>query len=75
MAESWEVSCHPDGPSAAADGDFVGMPLRDILSHHPEYLGSACAGGAELPVLVKLIDAKEWLSVQVHPGDAFAFKN
>lgn len=78
LAESWECSTHPDGPSGAANGEYAGMELRDILRKHPEYLGSHAAkaeGGNEtgqLPVLVKLLDAKQALSVQVHPDDAYA---
>ena len=72
VAETWECSTHPDGVSVAASGEWVGMPLDEILRKHPEYLGEHAHGAAELPVLVKLIDAKRDLSVQVHPSDEFA---
>ena len=76
LAESWECSTHPDGPSYAASGAFDGQTLAEILNDHPEFLGSralALTGGKpELPILVKLIDAKRDLSVQVHPDDAYA---
>lgn len=77
LAESWECSTHPDGPSGAASGEYEGMDLRDILKAHPEYLGSHvrktdCGGTGRLPILVKFIDAKQALSVQVHPTDAYA---
>lgn len=77
LAETWECSTHPDGPSVAASGEHQGKSLRRILAEHPEYLGShptAVMNGTpgELPVLVKLIDAAQDLSVQVHPDDAFA---
>ncbi len=77
LAESWECSTHPDGPSTVADGVYRGMELSEVLREHPEYLGSHAGyiGGGEagqLPVLVKFIDAKEDLSVQVHPTDAYA---
>lgn len=79
LAESWECSTHPDGPCMAASGEHAGMELGDILRRHPEYLGSHAAqmSGAEagqLPVLVKFIDAKLDLSVQVHPTDEYAEK-
>ena len=72
VAETWECSTHPDGVSIAASGEWIGMPLDRILRAHPEYLGEHARGATELPVLVKLIDAKRDLSVQVHPGDEFA---
>ena len=72
LAETWECSTHPDGVSIAASGEWIGMPLTEILRVHPEYLGEHAHGATELPLLVKLIDAKEKLSVQVHPDDDFA---
>lgn len=72
VAETWECSTHPDGVSIAASGEWIGMPLNEILRAHPDYLGNHAHGGTELPVLVKLIDAKSDLSVQVHPSDEFA---
>jgi mannose-6-phosphate isomerase len=72
IAETWECSTHPDGVSIAASGESIGMPLNEILQAHPEYLGEHAHGATDLPVLVKLIDAKRDLSVQVHPSDEFA---
>ena len=72
VAETWECSTHPDGVSVAASGEWAGMPLDEILRAHPEYLGEHAHGRKDLPVLVKLIDAKRDLSVQVHPSDEFA---
>ena len=72
VAETWECSTHPDGVSIAASGEWIGLPLDEILRAHPEYLGEHAHGAAELPVLVKLIDARRDLSVQVHPSDEFA---
>ncbi len=79
LAETWECSTHPCGQSVAAGGEFQGMPLGDILDLHPEYLGShpleITHGRSELPILIKLIDAKQDLSVQVHPDDEYARKH
>ena len=72
VAETWECSTHPDGVSIAASGEWIGMPLTEILQAHPEYLGKHGSSGTDLPVLVKLIDARRDLSVQVHPSDEFA---
>ena len=54
-----------------ANGTYKGKTLADVLKEHPEYLGTKVENG-ELPVLVKLIDAKKDLSVQVHPSDEYA---
>ncbi len=79
LAETWECSTHPDGQSVAADGEFAGMKLGDILRMRPEYLGAhplqTTGGEPVLPILVKLIDAGRDLSVQVHPDDAYALKH
>lgn len=74
LAETWECSVHPDGPSTAATGRYAGTGLAQILKMHPEYLGTNC-GNKGLPVLIKFIDAKQNLSVQVHPDDAYANEN
>ena len=80
LAETWECSTHPDGPSYVSGGEFDGMKLEDVLARHPEYLGSHCAGldtskAGELPILIKFIDADKDLSVQVHPDDEYAGKH
>ncbi|HIS52300.1 MAG TPA: mannose-6-phosphate isomerase, class I [Candidatus Onthomonas avicola] len=72
LAETWECSTHPDGPSYVSGGDLDGMKLADVLRLHPEYLGERHAGETALPILIKFIDAKRDLSVQVHPTDAYA---
>lgn len=74
LAETWECSVHPDGPSRVMNGEFKGQTLADVLKSYPEYLGTKVKNG-ELPVLVKFIDAKRDLSVQVHPDDEYARKN
>lgn len=73
LAETWECSVHPDGPSIVANGEFKGWKLAEVLKQHPEYLGLKVKNG-ELPILVKFIDAKQDLSVQVHPDDEYARK-
>lgn len=71
LAETWECSVHPDGPSVIANGEFKGQTLASVLKQCPEYLGTKVKNG-EFPVLVKFIDAKQDLSVQVHPDDEYA---
>lgn len=78
LAETWECSTHPDGPSIVASGKFKGLSLSDVLNRHPQFLGtnqdSTNLHKGELPILIKLIDAKKDLSVQVHPNDDYAMK-
>lgn len=81
LAETWECSTHPDGMSTVASGEYEGKSLMSVLSQHIDWLGShplktfeGCKNG-ELPVLIKFIDAKNDLSVQVHPTDEFAGVN
>lgn len=83
LAETWECSTHPDGPSTVGSGEFKGQSLTDILHKHPEFLGThprniLSARGLradELPILIKFIDAKQDLSIQVHPDDVYANDN
>lgn len=83
LAETWECSTHPDGPSMVSGGTFDGMLLPKVLKEHPEYLGThprmslgimedTSSYEGELPILIKFIDAKNDLSVQVHPSDEYA---
>ena len=75
LAETWECSTHPDGPSVVASGEYESMTLTEVLRLHPEYLGDRATHKANtpaMPILIKLIDAKENLSVQVHPDDTYA---
>lgn len=72
IAESWELSCHPDGESIIADGAYAGRTLTEFLHENPDALGTNCSRFDRFPVLIKLIDAKDNLSVQVHPDDAYA---
>lgn len=73
FAEAWVCSAHTDGPSIITNGQYKGKNLSDVLNEHPEYLGTKVTNG-KMPILVKLIDAKKDLSVQVHPDDNYAWK-
>ena len=72
LAETWECSTHPDGPSFVVGGTFDGRELAEVLRECPEYLGERHKGENTLPILIKFIDAKKDLSVQVHPTDKYA---
>lgn len=76
LAESWEVSCHPDGPSFVTNGEYAGKSLQEYIDlAGREVLGTNCRRFDEFPVLIKFIDAKDNLSIQVHPDNAYALKN
>jgi mannose-6-phosphate isomerase len=76
VAESWEVSGHPHGSTVADTGFWQGQSLPAILDVLGERLVGLRAGWAlerrKFPLLVKLLDARQDLSVQVHPDDAYA---
>ena len=73
LAESWELSCHPDGPSKIVAGKYAGKTLTEYIAENGKtVLGSCCNQFLEFPILTKLIDAKQDLSVQVHPDDDYA---
>lgn len=75
LAESWECSVHPDGESIIASGDFKGRTLKSVMDENPEFLGSHPDKTFGFPLLIKLIDAKDSLSLQVHPNDEYAIEN
>ncbi len=73
LAESWELSCHPDGMTYIEGGAYHGRTLADYLALLGKAgLGTRAAGLCEFPLLIKLIDANAALSLQVHPADATA---
>ena len=72
LAETWECSTHPAGPSWVVGGEYDGLELAQVLRMHPEYLGTHPNTDGELPILIKFIDADKDLSVQVHPDDTYA---
>ncbi len=68
--EAWEISDHASHSSRVAQGEFAGQTLRDLMRRWREpLLGSAAARYSIFPLLIKLLDANDWLSVQVHPND------
>ena len=68
LAEAWMLSCHPDGASILENG----QTLTDYIAHDEKILGTNCKRFRDFPILIKFIDARENLSVQVHPPDDYA---
>lgn len=69
IGECWGISALPQGPSIVRGGAFDGMRLDDLYKKHPEIFGT---NHEKFPLLTKIIDAKEELSIQVHPDDEYA---
>jgi mannose-6-phosphate isomerase len=68
IGESWEISDRPGDVSVIANGPLAGKDLHWLVDHHgPELLGEARLAGGRFPLLIKLLDAREKLSLQVHP--------
>ena len=75
VAEAWVLSTHKDGPSVVLNGELCGKTLTEAV----EIFGADCLGKngkkfSYFPILIKLIDARDDLSVQVHPNDEYALK-
>ena len=75
-AEAWVLSCHKDGTNTVINYGDVCVKLTEVLEQWgPAALGKNAEKFSYFPILIKLIDAKQKLSVQVHPDDTYALKN
>ncbi|MBP3705951.1 MAG: class I mannose-6-phosphate isomerase [Clostridia bacterium] len=75
-AEAWVLSCHKDGHTIVKNGQYTSLTLNEALQKMgKDALGKNAQRFPYFPLLVKLIDAKDRLSIQVHPDDDYAFKN
>ena len=68
--ECWAVSAHPNGDCTVREGEYAGRKLSELFKEEPELFGSLPLD--RFPLLIKIIDAKADLSIQVHPDDAYA---
>lgn len=76
LAESWEVSTHPDGPSYIVNGEYKGLTLAQYLDKKANKpVGINGEKFKDFPVLIKFIDALQDLSIQVHPDDEYGLKH
>jgi mannose-6-phosphate isomerase len=71
--ECWAISAHPNGSSLIKNGRFKGRTLEDVYQHDREFFNHMTA--PRFPLLTKILDANDDLSVQVHPDDAYAKKH
>src|SRR5438552_17282775 len=75
IGESWEITDRPEGESVIANGPLAGKTLRWLMDHHQqEVLGGPGSASNRFPLLVKIIDAQDKLSVPVHPPAGVAAK-
>jgi len=78
IGESWEIAAHPNGMGHVAEGLLAGKSIPELIREFGvTFLGNQTSVTAlnRFPLLLKLLDVKDHLSVQVHPGDAYALKN
>lgn len=70
VGEAWVISAHPHGDCVVKNGFYAGCQLSELWSSHRELFGNL--PGKQFPLMVKMIDARQDLSVQVHPDDVYA---
>lgn len=71
--EYWAISAHPNGVSVVANGQFEGRQLDELYRNEPTLFGHPKE--KVFPLLTKILDANDWLSVQVHPDDAYGLEH
>lgn len=71
--ELWAISAHKNGPAVITQGEFKGKTLTELWDTHRELFGNQ--EGEVFPLLTKILDAQNDLSVQVHPDDTYGLKN
>lgn len=74
IGESWDIACHPNGTGIVANGEFKGIRFDELIKEYGTRIVGTKVSLEKLPLLVKLINSREKLSVQVHPGDEYAAK-
>ena len=73
VGEYWAISAHPNGVSTVKNGRFAGQKLDTLYAEHRELFGDRSE--PVFPLLTKILDANDWLSVQVHPDDVYGLKH
>ena len=73
IGEYWAISAHPHGVSTIKNGQFAGQKLDKVFDQHRELFGNTKE--EVFPLLTKILDANDWLSVQVHPNDEYGMKH
>lgn len=73
VGEYWAISAHPNGVSTVKNGRYAGQTLDVLYAEHRELFGNRQE--PVFPLLTKILDANDWLSVQVHPDDAYGLEH
>lgn len=73
VGEYWAISAHPNGPSTVNNGPYKGLKLNEVWEQHREVFGNP--SGEVFPLLTKILDAADDLSVQVHPDDTYGLEH
>ncbi|MDB2151525.1 type I phosphomannose isomerase catalytic subunit [Clostridium butyricum] len=75
IGESWDIACHKNGTGKVANGELKGKGFDEVIKEYGnKFLGNSISIDEDFPLLIKLITAKDKLSVQVHPNDEYAKK-
>lgn len=74
VGEAWVIAAHQNGVSTITNGSYQGQTLSQLWQEHPELFGGHDAD-EKFPLLVKILDANENLSIQVHPNDKQSSEN
>ncbi|PRR81039.1 type I phosphomannose isomerase catalytic subunit [Clostridium vincentii] len=74
IGESWDIACHPNGTGIVENGAYKGTRFDDLVKKYGNSLVGTKVNIERFPLLVKLVNTREKLSVQVHPGDEYAAK-
>ena len=72
IAEAWVLTARNDGDNTVKNGEFSGQSFTELIKNNPQFLGEKGKKYNEFPLLIKFIDAKSDLSIQVHPDDDYA---
>ena len=73
VGEYWAISAHPNGVSTIKNGRYAGQTIDVLYAEHRELFGNRQE--PVFPLLTKILDANDWLSVQVHPDDAYGLEH
>lgn len=74
IGESWDVACHHHGTSVIANGEFKGMRLDELIARKGEEVVGTKLSEGNFPLLLKLINSNDKLSIQVHPNDEYGYR-